>query len=79
MVSPAITGKVTRQMETMLIDKQAIFTDRLNLKVQPEMRQELDRIAAAIGMSTSDVARWILTVGIESFNNRTERNGDGDQ
>jgi hypothetical protein len=66
-------------METMVIDNTAVFTDRLNLKVQPEMRQELDRMAAAIGVSTSDVARWILVVGIESFNNREARTGNGDQ
>lgn len=42
-----------------------IFTDRLNVKVRREMREELDRLAAALGITTSDVVRIFLTMALD--------------
>lgn len=58
-------------MESIWPETSALFTERLNVKVRPEMRADLDRIAQATGLTTSDVVRWVLQVGIESFNDRS--------
>ena len=42
-----------------------IFTDRLNVKVRREMREELDRLATALGITTSDVVRIFLTMALD--------------
>lgn len=68
LVSPHTNEMVTQPMEAA--NANGVFTDRLNLKVRPEMRQDIERIAAATELTTSDVARWILAVGIETFTDK---------
>lgn len=44
-----------------------IFTDRMVTNMRPDQLRSLDHIAAVIGSTRSDLVRWFVDVGVQSF------------
>jgi hypothetical protein len=43
-----------------------VFTQRAVVMIRPDQRQALDRIAATLGLTVSDVVRWMIDQGTEA-------------
>jgi hypothetical protein len=43
-----------------------IFTERLYVKIRSDQRDALERIAVTLGLSLSDVVRWLLDEGTQA-------------
>lgn len=57
-----------------------VFTHRVQVKVRPDQHESLARVAGLLGMSQSDVVRWVLDSGlaaIEQSHASIKENTDG--
>lgn len=45
----------------------AVFTDRLNIKIRPEQREALERLAELFEITTSELVRRFLTALVEDI------------
>ena len=44
-----------------------LFTNRLQVKIRDDQRQAINRLASALGFTTSDLVRWILDSGLQAL------------
>lgn len=45
-----------------------LFTERMDLRLRPDQVAGMERIAAVIGVTQSDLVRWFIDSGIKAFN-----------
>ncbi|MFT3854170.1 MAG: hypothetical protein QM733_15720 [Ilumatobacteraceae bacterium] len=51
-----------------------VFTDRMELRMRPDQRHDIEVFASLLGLTVSEVTRWILDVGIGAINNAMKEN-----
>ena len=44
-----------------------LFTNRLQVKIRTDQRQAINRLASALGFTTSELVRWILDSGLDAL------------
>ena len=47
-----------------------IFIHRLQIKIRQDQRDHLDQIALVLNLNVSEIVRWILDCGLDSFDNQ---------